>query len=170
MRSVPSAVVAVMVAVPSATAVTTPVLLTVATLVSLLVHVTFLLVTFAGVTVAVSVTVWLAALNEWDVLFRVMPVAGTGIETVTVQVAERFVPSAVVAVMVAVPSATAVTTPVLLTVATLVSLLVHVTFLLVAFVGVPVAVSVTVWLAALNEWVDLLRVMPVAGTGIATVT
>ena len=143
-RSVPSAVVAVMVAVPSATAVTTPVLLTVTTFVSLLVHVTFLLVAFAGVTVADSVTVWLAALNEWVVLLRVMPVAGIGIATVTSQVAERAVPSLVVAVMVAVPSAMAVTTPVLLTVATAVLLLVHVTLLLVAFVGVTVAVSVTV--------------------------
>ena len=102
------------------------------------------MVALVGVTVAVSVTVWLAALNVWVVLFRVMPVAGTGIATVTSQVAERFVPSAVVAVMVAVPSATAVTTPAPLTVATFVSLLVHVTFLLVAFDGVTVAVSVTV--------------------------
>ena len=143
-RSDPSAVVALMVAAPLATAVTTPTLLTVATAVLLLVQVTSIWVALAGVTVAVSVSVWLAALNEWDVLFRVMPVAGTGIETVTVQVAERFVPSAVVAVMVAVPVATAVTTPVELTVATLVLLLVHVTLLLVAFDGVTVAVGVGV--------------------------
>ena len=62
--------------------------------------------------------------------------------TVTLHCAEKFVPSAVVAVMMAVPLATAVTTPSLLTVATAVSLLVHVTFLLVALDGVIVAMSV----------------------------
>ena len=53
-------------------------------------------------------------------------------------------PSAVVAVIVAVPLDTAVTTPVLLTVATCELLLFHVTFLFPAFVGVTVATSVSV--------------------------
>ena len=64
--------------------------------------------------------------------------------TVTVQDALLLEPSAVVAVMVDVPLATAVTTPPLLTVATSVLLLVHVTFLLVALEGVTVAVRVDV--------------------------
>ena len=51
-------------------------------------------------------------------------------------------PSSVVTVMVAVPSATAVTLPFSFTVATLVSLLSHVTFWLVALPGVMVAVRV----------------------------
>ena len=76
------------------------------------------------------------------------------IATVTAQEAVRFEPSAVVAVMVAVPSAIAVTTPALLTVATDVLLLVQVTFLFVALAGVTVAISVAVWLAALNDRVD----------------
>ena len=80
--------------------------------------------------------------------------AGTEVPTVTAQVAERFVPSEVVAVMVAVPSAMAVTTPVLLTIATLVLLLVHVTLLMVALAGVTVAVSVADWLTALNDKAD----------------
>ena len=70
-----------------------------------------------------------------------MPVAGTGMLTVTAQVAVLLEPSAVLAVMVAVPLDTAVTRPVLLTVATDVLLLVHVTLLLVALLGVTVAVS-----------------------------
>ena len=59
--------------------------------------------------------------------------------TVTVQVAVLLEPSAVVAVMVAVPLDTAVTKPVLLTVATDVLLLLHVTLLSVALLGVTVA-------------------------------
>ena len=74
-----------------------------------------------------------------------MPVAGTGMLTVTTQVALSLEPSAVVAVIVALPLATAVTRPVLLTVATAVLLLVHVTLLSVALSGVTVAVSCNVW-------------------------
>ncbi len=58
-------------------------------------------------------------------------------------VAVAIFPSAV-AVMVAFPSATAVTNP-LLTVATLALLVVHVTFLLVALVGLTVAVNCNVF-------------------------
>ena len=61
--------------------------------------------------------------------------------TVTVQVAVLLEPSAVFAVIVALPLDTAVTKPVLLTVATEVLLLVQVTLLSVALLGVTVALS-----------------------------
>ena len=166
-RFVPSAVVAVMVAVPLLTAVTTPSLLTVATPVSLLVHVTLVLLTLDGVTVAVSVAVSPAAAKLRLVLLSEMPVAL--MSTVTVHVAVRFVPSAVVAVMVAVPLPTAVTTPSLLTVATPMSLLVHVTLVLLALDGVTVAVRVAVWPDASNDRLVLLSEMPVALISTVTV-
>ena len=59
--------------------------------------------------------------------------------TVTVQVAVLLEPSAVLTVMVALPFITAVTRPVLLTVATDVLLLLQVTLLFVALLGVMVA-------------------------------
>ena len=83
-------------------------------------------------------------------------------DTKTSQVALKFVPSAVVAVMEAVPFATAVTTPSLLTVATFSSLLLHVTLLFVAVLGVTVAVSVAVWPALISVRLALLRLIPVA--------
>ena len=83
--------------------------------------------------------------------------------TVTVQVAVLLEPSDDLAVMVAVPLATAVTKPVLLTVATDVLLLVHVTLLLVALLGVTVADSCRVWPLLVNVAVVLLRLMPVTG-------
>ena len=61
--------------------------------------------------------------------------------TVNAQVALLLLPSAVVTVMVAVPGALAVTRPELLTVATVVLLDFHVTFLLLVLLGVTVAVS-----------------------------
>ena len=64
--------------------------------------------------------------------------------TVTLQEAERFEPSTVVAVIVASPSAIAVTTPLALTVATASFDDVHVTDLFVAVSGSTVAVSVVV--------------------------
>ena len=71
----PSAAVAVMVAVPLATAVTRPVALTVATLSLLLLQVTFLLLAFSGRTVAVSWTVAPAAVRVASVWFSVTLVA-----------------------------------------------------------------------------------------------
>jgi hypothetical protein len=62
----------------------------------------------------------------------------------TVTVHEAFNPFTVVAVIVAVPGATAVTVPVSLTIATFLSDVVHVMLLLAAFVGVTVAVIVIV--------------------------
>jgi hypothetical protein len=166
----PSAVVAVIVTMPPDTAVTRPVLLTVATDVLLLLHVTLLLVALLGVTVADSCRVWPLLVNVADVWLRVMPVAGTGMFTVTVQVVVLFEPSAVVAVIVTMPPDTAVTRPVLLTVAMEVSLLVHVTLLLVALLGETVADNCRVWPLLVNVADDWLRVMPVAGTGMFTVT
>ena len=74
-----------------------------------------------------------------DVLFRLTLSTGIGL-TVTVQAA--VLPLVVSAVMTAVPSLIAVTVP-LETVATVVSLEDHLTALLVAFVGLMVAVSVS---------------------------
>ena len=159
----PSFVLTVIVAVPDATAVTFPEELTVATLVLLLLQLTFLFVAFDGVTVAVSVSVAFGA-NVSVVLFRLTPVTGT--VTVTAQVAV-LLPSAVVTVIVAVPAAPAVTFPAVETVATLVLLLLQVTFLFVALLGEIVAVSVSVAFGA-NVSVVLFRLTPV--TGMFTVT
>ena len=84
----------------------------------------------------------------------------TGISTVILQVA-LVLPSSVVTVMVAVPFATAVTTPLLLTLATEVLLLDHVTFLFVALSGKIVAVSVVVAPALVSVAEDLLSATPI---------
>ena len=132
--------VALIVTVPEAFAVTKPDELTVATAGLPDTHVTFLLVAFDGVTVAVS---WklLPGAMVLDDSSNVIPVTET-IEdvTVTAQVACLF-PSTVATVMVAVPALLAVTKPDELTDATFALFDVHVTFLLVAFDGVTVAVS-----------------------------
>ena len=81
-----------------------------------------------------------------EVEFVVAVVGATpsgGTITVIVQVALFPLPSCAVAVIVAVPAAFAVTTP-FDTVATLVLLLLHVTFLLLAVLGLAVAVNVSV--------------------------
>lgn len=83
--------------------------------------------------------------------------------TVTEQVAVKL-PSSVVTVMVAVPAATAVTLPVLSTVATLVSLEDQVTFLLVALAGFTVATRVAVAPPTVRVSVLWSRVTPVTGT------
>ena len=125
-----------------------------------------MLVAVDGVTVAVRVTVSFA-LSDAVVLFNVIPVTGVS-TTVTLHVALRLLPSAVVAVMVAVPTALAVTTPVLDTVATEVLELLHITLLLVAVDGVTVAVRVTVSFA-LSDAVVLFKEIPVAAVA-TTVT
>ena len=73
-----SSVVAVIVALPLETHVTNPVLLTVATLVSLLVHITFLLTASSGVTVAVNCSVCQISVNVILLLSKETPVACTG--------------------------------------------------------------------------------------------
>ena len=138
------AVLAVIVAVPLDTAVTRPFASTVATDGLLLLHITLLSVALSGVTVAVSCKVWPRLVRVAVVWLRVIPVTGTDMFTVTAQVAVLFDPSAALAVMVALPLDTAVTNPVLLTVATAVLLLLHVTLLSVALSGVTVAVSCSV--------------------------
>jgi len=162
----PSAVVTVIVAVPAATAVTTPLVDTVAIPGLPLLHVTLLFAALEGATVAVRVSV-LPTVRMADDLFRVTPLTGTGL-TVTVQVAV-LLPSAVVTVTVAVPAVTAVTTPPD-TVATAGAPLLHVTFWLVALEGAIAAVKVSVPpTKRLAD--DLFRVTPVTvTTALLTVT
>jgi len=157
----PSAAVAVMVAVPAPTPVTTPVLLTVATAAFDDVHVTALLVAVAGVTVAVRDVVAPTA-TEADTGDTDTDV--TGWVTVTVAIPFFPEPSAAVAVIVTLPAAWPVTTPVLFTVATAAFDELHVTPLSVAFDGVTVAVSVV----DAPTWIDAdvgLTVTPVTSTG-----
>ena len=130
-------------AVPGPFAVTKPLLDTVATLVLLDVQVTTE-DALLGVTVAVSCKVS-PLLSVADVLLRLIPVAGWLPEfTVITHVALRFEPSAVVAVIVAFPTALAVTSPALLTVAIFVLLDFQVTDVLLALLGVTVAVNCSV--------------------------
>ena len=138
-----SSVVTVMVAVPSFTPLTNPSLFTVATSVLLLAHVTFLFVALEGVTVALSCV----SSPSFTSGFPTMLTPLTGIfcsllVTVTAHVAVWF-PSAVT-VIVASPGATAVTFPLLSTVATLSLLLSHVTLLFVAVEGDTVALRFVV--------------------------
>ena len=152
----PSAVVTVIVAVPTDTAVTFPCASTVAIAGLLLDHVTFWLVALAGAMVAIRVSLSPMG-NVVDVLFSVTPV--TDCVTVTVAVAIR-APSSVVTVMVAVPGAAAVTRPLASTVATDVLSLRHVTFWLVALAGAMMATKVSV-APTLSVAVVLFSVTPV---------
>ena len=134
----PSAVVAVITACPPETALITPAAETVATFVFELVQITFLFEAFAGRTVALSVPVWPA------LRFIALTLSSTDfvcLRTLTVQTA-FFPPSTAFAVMVAVPTETAFTTPFLLTVATLVFEELHLTALFNALFGRTVALSV----------------------------
>jgi hypothetical protein len=146
----PSAVATVIVAVPAATPVTSPVLLTVATLVLVLDHARFWFVALLGRTVATSISLPPTD-SVVDVLLSDTEVGGTEL-TVTAHVAV-LLPSAVATVIVAVPAATPVTSPPL-TVATLVLLVYHVTALFVALLGRTVAVSVS--LPPTDSVVDVL--------------
>ena len=112
----PSVVLTVIVAVPLATAVTLPFASTVATVLFDDVHVTFLLVAVVGLIVAVNGEDCLAVSDSVD-LFSVTLV--TGVVTVTETVAD-LLPSFVLTVIDAVPTATAVTLPFTSTVATFV--------------------------------------------------
>jgi hypothetical protein len=117
-RALPSVVVAVIVAVPAPTAVTTPELLTVATEVLLLDHFKVLLLTFAGVKVGLICKLLVPTLIEVGVVDNERAVAIRF--TVTVQI-EVFPPSVVVAVIVVIPGPTPVTSPVESTVAIVLS-------------------------------------------------
>lgn len=164
----PSAAVAVMLAVPAATGVTTPAVLTVATEVLLDDHVTFLLQAPDGVAVAVSVEVLPPQVSDSVLLLSDSEVTLVSC-TVTEQVAVlssvvASVPLVAVAVMVAVPALTAVTTPALLTVATEVLLDDHVTVLLDASDGDTVAVIVCVPVGQVKVLLVGLSDTPVTST------
>jgi hypothetical protein len=150
----PSFALHVMVAVPVPTAVTFPLESTVATLLSLEVQLTFLLVAVDGFTVFVSVKEF-PFISDNAVTFRLTLV--TGFVTVTLHVAFLPLPSFALHVMVAVPAPTAVTVPDEFTVATLLSLDVQLTLLFVAVVGFTVFVSFSVP-PTLSANVDLFRV------------
>jgi hypothetical protein len=107
-----------MVALPAATADTTPVLLTVAALVLLDVQLTVLFVASLGVIVAVNADV-LPFVSDNVALFKAIPVTFFGETVMFVDVLKTAF--FVVAVIVAVPTPTAVTLPLLSTTATLVS-------------------------------------------------
>ena len=134
-------------------------LLTVAIEVLLDFQVTAGFVVLLGDTVAVSCSV-LSTTMLAEVLLRLTPVASCGV-TVTWQAELKLLPSVVVAVITAMPTALAVTRPLLLTVATLVLLEVHVTVLFVVLLGVMVAESCRV-LSTTTLAVVWLIVMPVA--------
>ena len=157
---------AVIVTSPSFTPVTTPLPLTVAIDVLLEDQVTDLFVALSGFTVAVIVPVLPGAIVML-LLFRLTPVTATSL-TVTLQVAV-LPPTAVFAVMVAVPAFTPFTTPELLTVATAVLLELHVTLLLGAEDGDTVAVRVDE-APVFNAIVDLFKLTPVTAFGSVTDT
>jgi hypothetical protein len=154
----PSAVVTVIVAVPTDKPVTSPVALTVATAVLLLLQVTFWFVALAGAIVAVNCCVPPIKI-EAVVGDTLTPVTSIGF-TIMTDVAVKL-PSAVVTVIVAVPTETPVTRPVALTVATAVLLLLQVTLWLVAFAGAIVAA---------NSWVPPINIEAVVGLTITPVT
>ena len=139
----PLTVVAVIVAEPTATPVTTPAALTVATAGVLDIHVTFLLLALAGRTVAVrgvvAPTATLAGAGFTVRLVGTMTMLLTVITELAVNA-----PITVVAVTVAEPTETPVTTPDEFTVATAGALDAQVTFLFVARTGRTVAVRVVV--------------------------
>jgi hypothetical protein len=139
----PSAVLTVIVADPATTPVTSPLELTVATLVLLEVHVTLLFVAFDGATVAVN---WTVPPTLMDALVgaTLTPVTETVVVLTVIADVAVNPPSAVLTVMVADPATTPVTSPLELTVAMPVLLDVHVTLLFVAFDGETVAVNWTV--------------------------
>jgi hypothetical protein len=124
----------VITAFPAATPVTTPLADTVATALLLLLHDTFWFVAWDGVTDGIMSSV--APTSRLVDDFKDTPVtAMLVVLTVTAQVAV-LLPSAVVTVIIAFPAATAVTVPLVDTVATAVLLLLHNTFGFVALDGV----------------------------------
>ena len=156
--------VTVMVAEPTALAVTVPAS-TVAMSVSLLLHVRVLSVALSGATVTVRVPVALG--NRLNVVsLRVTAVTAT-VLTVTTQV--PFTPFTAVAVMVVEPSARPFTTPSLFTVATASLLLLHVRVGSVALSGATVAVKVAASLMGRMS-VGSLNVTLVTATGITVTT
>ena len=136
----PSLVCAEIIAAPFPTAVTRPFALTFAALVLLDVHVMLLLLALLGDTVA-SRRYSSPLFRLSEVLFSLTPVTSTFFTTVTLHFAMK-PPSTVTAIITAEPAETPVTTPSVVTVATLVLLEVQLTLLSVAVLGTTVAVSV----------------------------
>ena len=160
----PSAVVAVMPVIPTDTAVTRPVELTVATAVLPEDHVTDWFVALLGAMVARSWSVPPTARTLFD-SFRETPFTDTGVGgalTVIVSVAVKL-PSAVVAVIIACPALPAVTKPEELTDATAVLLEDQVTDWFVALLGATVARSWSVP-PTVRVLLDSFSVTPVTET------
>jgi len=162
----PSTVLTVIVAVPALTAVTSPVLLTVATAVLLELHVTLLSEAFAGTTVAVSCCA-VPAVNAAVAGVKVTDVTGTAV-TITSLAAVR-APSTVLTVIVAVPAPIPKTLPVSLTMATELLLELHIRFLLEAFAGAIEAFSWSM-LPAVIAALAGANVTPVTGTKVTVMT
>ena len=164
----PSSVLTVIVAVPIAFAVTTPLDETVATEVLLDDQVIPWLVAFDGWIVALRVTIF--PTSKFIVLLsRDIPVTVTGAAlTVTVQVA-FFAPSDVVHVIVAEPVAMAVIVPSDATEATDILLEVQETSVFVASLGETVGVNLDVWPTVSDNDVGDTDT-PVTGTFVITVT
>jgi nicotinic acetylcholine receptor alpha-3 len=162
----PSFVVTVIVAVPSATAVTKPLASTVATEVLSDDHVTEGSVAVAGVTMAVNCCVSVGSkITDTGLILT----AFTLVSTVTTQVAVLF-PSFVVTVIVAVPFATAVTSPLASTVATAVLSDDQVTEGSVAVSGVTVAIKSIVALGFKVTAVGVTLTLVTSVTLVSTVT
>ena len=134
---------------------------TVATLVLRELHVTVLLVALLGITLAVSLTVPFRPYRVEVSGVALMPV-GWMVFTVTEQLA--VLPLLLLAVMVAVPKPTALTTP-LETVATEVLLELQVRVLLVALLGETVAVRVWEEPVPVKLRLVLFRLTPVTAMG-----
>ena len=125
----------------------------------LLVHITRLSVVFSGKTVATSVAVAPIPISS-EFWLSVILVANCFC-TVNWQVALRLLPSCVVTLIVAVPGFRAVTRPLLLTVATLVSLEDHAIVLFVVLLGDMEATSCSV-VPSTSVACVLFNEMPVA--------
>ena len=151
----PSFAVAVMTADPLLIPLTTPVAVTVAILALPVFHVTALLSALVGAAVAFRVTVF-PLFTAICVLLSVSFV--TGCLTVILHVAFTPLPSFAVAVMTAVPLLIPLTSPALVTVATLVSELVQVTALFLAETGSASAFNVRV-LSFMIEALVLLSII-----------
>jgi len=165
----PSAVVAVIVVVPAATAVTRPVLSTVAFAGVEEVQFTVVFVALKGYMVGINVIVPPVA-KKADLLSSPMPVTATAFTTVTTQEAVKL-PFVVVTVIVLIPAATPVTLPFEATVAIPGVDDDQVTALFMAFVGRTVATSVTPFPAPVAILaVVLFNVTPVTPMKADTVT
>ena len=146
-----SVAIQIIVALPAATPVTTPVLLTFATFSFEVLYFTVFFVALFGLTVAVNVTVLpfsMLALVLFNVIFVTLTVGLTGVAgfvTVILQVAFCPLSSVAIQIIVALPAATPVTTPVLLTFATFSFEVLYFTVFFVALSGLTVAVNVTVF-------------------------